>query len=195
VEWKPHALPRVAEALQLAAVNYTFSKNCQKNLGDLFRYRENAVRSLLSQLTAWRLYMYCKWGGGEVMLIYIRYDRWADLERICPGATLYQVVPRAGHLVTPVPVFGFDVDVVWSQALSSTFRRSSCSYACAGFWFRCWRRMIAGFIVDVSEEQLFHSSWSVLIGMMMQSCSVGKLSLAPTGLLEVSGPSLANVVV
>ena len=54
--------------------------------------------------------------------------------------------------------------------------------------------MIAGFIVDVSEEQLFQSS-SVLIGMMMQSWSVGKLSLARTGLLEVSGPSLPNVVV
>jgi hypothetical protein len=57
--------------------------------------------------------------------------------------------------------------------------------------------MIAGFIVDVSEEQLFHSSWTVLIGMMMmmmmmQSCAVGKLSLAPTGLVDVSGPSLAT---
>jgi hypothetical protein len=52
--------------------------------------------------------------------------------------------------------------------------------------------MIAGFIVDVSEEQLFQASWTVLIGMMMQSCAVGKLSVAPTGLLDVSGPSLAT---
>jgi hypothetical protein len=44
------------------------------------------------------------------MLIYIRYVRLSVLERICPGVTLYQVVLR--HLVTPVLVFGFDVDAV-----------------------------------------------------------------------------------
>ena len=151
MEWKPHALPHDAEALKLAAVNYTFffprivKKTFEICLGtEIMQYALSSVSWPHDDFT-------CIVNGKKnVMLIYIR---------LCPSSCPWK-------------------DMSWCHTVPGCTTCSSLSYASSVFFlFRSWRRMIADF-VDVSKEQLFQSSWSVLIGMKMQSCSVGKLSLA-----------------
>lgn len=120
----------------LKLITLSFSRNCQKNLSDLFRYRDNVIRSFLSQLTAWGLYIYCKWKIRNADLYSVR-------QLSCPWK-----------------------DMAWCHTVLGCTACTSLTYACAFFPPRCWRRMIAGFIVDVSEEQLPQSSWSVLIGII-----------------------------